>query len=345
MRPVIEAAPPSDDVSRAARAEASGSERSERPKSNAAGAPERASMKAAKTSRLRRAVPFVIAIALMAVVLVRIDWNAFVANLLRVNYPAFLAFIVVFMVALLSADAFASAVIYRRTIAGLRFREFFVARGASYLPSLVNHHLGQAWLTYFLSRAYGVDIQRMAGGTLLVYASWAGCLGLLACIAFVAADLPVGWIAGTVPIGLMYLALLALKPARLANNRLLAPLFEAGVVGHLRAMAARLPHLVVLMLGTWLPFWFFGVRVPLTAALIYVPILVVGVTLPVTPLGLGTRDALATAFFERYAEGGTEAERLAAVAASTTATVVALLVVEAALGTLLLRRASRMLPE
>jgi len=137
---------------------------------------------------------------------------------------------------------------------------------------------------------------------------------------------------------------LAVKPARLAENRVLGPLFEAGVLGHLLAMLVRLPHLLVLFFGTWLPFWFFGVKVPVREAVSYVPILMVAVTLPITPQGFGTRDALAALFFEKFAALPTQEERLAAIAASTTATAVALLVVEAALGLLLLPRATRMVP-
>jgi hypothetical protein len=143
--------------------------------------------------------------------------------------------------------------------------------------------------------------------------------------------------------GLAYLTLLALRPERLARGRILGPLFEAGVKGHLLAMAVRLPHLAVLFLGTWVPFLFFGVDIPLPVALGTIPIIMVAVTLPLTPLGVGTRDALAATFFASYASGSSEPERLAAVAASTATFAVALVVVEAALGLALLRRASRLM--
>ena len=294
--------------------------------------------------RWRQALPFVVAIALMAVVLARIEWRAFLAHLAGVSHAAFLGFVVAFTLSLLAADSFATSNIYRRSIPGIRFRDVFVARGASYLPSLLNHHVGQAWLTWFMTRAYGVDVRRMIGATLLVYASWGGCVLGLACVALLAAGWPVGWLAPPLLLGLSYLGLLAVKPARLAENRVLGPLFEAGVLGHLSAMLVRLPHLLVLFFGTWLPFWFFGVKVPIREAVSYVPILMVAVTLPITPQGFGTRDALAALFFERFAALPTQEERLAAIAASTTATAIALLVVEAALGLLLLPRATRMVP-
>jgi hypothetical protein len=194
-----------------------------------------------------------------------------------------------------------------------------------------------------MARAHRVDLRRMAGATLLVYATWAGLLSLLAAAAFGANGKPVSWIIAIFAAGLAYLALLAIKPRALAHIALLAPLFDAGVGGHLSAMLLRLPHMVVLFMGTWVPFLLFGVDVPIGAALAYIPMLMVVVTLPLTPLGVGTRDALAAELLTQFASGATEAERLAAVAASTTTTAIALVVLEALLGLLLLRRAQRLI--
>ncbi|MCA9622182.1 MAG: flippase-like domain-containing protein [Myxococcales bacterium] len=289
----------------------------------------------------RRLLPFVLGAGLVAWVLSRVDWDAFTTALGRVNHLGFIAFVAGLLLALLAADSFATVHVYRRTVPQLRFGPFFLVRGASYLPSLLNHHLGQAWLTWLLARAYRIDLRRMAGATLLVYATWAGCLLLLASAAFISAGYPAIWVVVILGAGLAYLLLLFLKPKALAETRLLAPLFDAGVSGHLTAMITRIPHVVVLFVGTWVPFLFFGVEVPLSAALIYVPVLMVVVTLPLTPLGVGTRDALAATFFAQYVNAPTEAERLAAVAASTTTVAVTLVVLEAALGLVLLRSATR----
>jgi hypothetical protein len=289
----------------------------------------------------RRLLPFLLAAALVAWVLSRVDWNAFRAALGAVNHLAFFGFVAVFLVALLAADSFATVHVYKRTVPEVRFGPFFVVRGASYLPALINHHLGQAWLTWLLAKVYRIELRRMAGATLLVYVTWGGCLLVLAAAAFIAAGLPSAWILVPLGAGVGYLVLLGVKPKRLAEGKLLGPLFEAGIVGHLTAMLTRLPHVVVLFVGTWVPFLFFGVDVPFTTALVYVPILMVVVTLPLTPLGVGTRDALAATFFVEFVVAPTEAERLAAVAASTTTMAVALVLLEAALGLALLRAATR----
>jgi Lysylphosphatidylglycerol synthase TM region len=289
--------------------------------------------------RWRRALPFALAAALVAFVLSRLDYRAFLAALARVDAPLFAAFAAVFVLALCAADTFATVLVYRRSVARVAFRDFFVLRGASYLPSLLNHHVGQAFITVFLARVHDVPLARVAGATLLVYASWCGCLLLLAAAAFPACGEGPALSALLLGAGSLYLAVLAARPSRLTRVGLLAPLFEAGVRGHLLALAARVPHLLVLFAGTWLPFWFFDVRIPLGPALKYVPLLMVAVTLPVTPQGFGTRDLLAAALFERFAAGATREEHLAAIAASTTSWAVAITLAQAALGSLLLHRA------
>ena len=288
---------------------------------------------------MAQALPFALALGLIAIVFSRLDLRTFVAHLAAVNVPAFFLFGVVFVLALLSADTFATVIVYRRTVAKISFRDFWVLRGASYLPSMLNHHVGQAFITYFLSRTHGVPLFRVAGATLLVYASWMGCLLGIGCVAIWQNGGSITWIAAVLGVGLLYLLVLALRPAFLARTKLLAPLFEAGVTGHLIALFARLPHFVVLFLGTWLPFRFFGVNIPPGAAAAYIPILMVIVTLPLTPQGFGSRDAAAAFFFERFANGATHDDRLAALAAATMSWGVVFTVVEALMGLLLLRRA------
>jgi hypothetical protein len=293
-----------------------------------------------KTSPLwKKALPFAIALALIGFTVSRIDLRAFARNIAAVNAPAFLSFSAAFVFGLLTADAFASAIVYRRTVAPVTFREFWVLRGASYLMSILNHHVGQAFVTYYVSRTHRVSLARIAGATLLVYASWMGCLLLAGAAAMVLAGWPLFRPALALGAGVLYLVVIALKPAPLARIQFLAPLFEAGFVGHVVALVVRIPHFLVLFVGTWLPFWFFGVKIPLGAALAFVPIMMVAATLPITPQGVGTRALLAVTFFARYAPGATPEEQAAAIAASMTSFEVAFTMVEAVLGLVLLRRA------
>lgn len=293
----------------------------------------------------RRVLPFVIALALIGVVVSRLELSAFFAALSRVDHAAFFGITVGFIIALLVADTFGSVVLYRLTIAPIRYSDFFLLRGASYLPSLLNHHLGQAFLTYFLSRTYDVKLVRAAGATLLSYAAWAACILSFGTLALAFDGNPT-WLAVFVVLGLGYFGVIQARPRWLAQYNLLAPLFETGVVGHLVAVLARVPHFGVLFIGHWALFEVFDINIPWVSAALYLPILMVVTTLPITPQGFGTRDAFSSLVFVQFAPGASEAERLAQIGAATLSWGIGLTLVQAVLGLVLMRFAlKRFRPE
>lgn len=274
---------------------------------------------ATRVSTARKIVPFVVATGLLAFVGSRIDFGAFVDALAGLDYVTFLGFALAWQIVLLGADALGNYAAYRLTMPDVRARDFYVFRGASYLPGMVNHHLGQAYMTYLMARLAKIPVARVAGATLVSYAGWMGCLLGCVAIALPLTGLPLGYVPIILTAGIAYLAVVHLKPARLAKTTLLAPLFEAGLRGHAISLAARVPHLAVLVLGTWGAYLLFHVDIPIGTALLYLPILLVATTLPITPQGFGTREALAATFFAKFAQGHTDAERLGRLTASTTA--------------------------
>jgi len=294
----------------------------------------------------RRILPFATAAALLAFVVSRLDFKAFWSAVSSTHYVLFFVFAVVFNAALLAADSLATVQVYRSTICPVRYRELIVIRAASYLPSMLNHHVGQAWLTYFMAKVYKAPLWRMAGATLLVYATTFGCVYLLGAAALPFNHGRVSWLTPTIGLigaaGVGYMAVIAIKPAVLRARQTTSVLVEAGVRGHLLSLAYRLPHVVVLFLGTWLPFLFFGVDIPLTDALAYIPIVMLVTALPITPQGVGTRDVIALQLLARYAPG-TPAEQAGAVAATTLSWVCALTLVQAGVSPLFMRRAQKML--
>lgn len=299
----------------------------------------------ASPSLARRALPFLLAAVLLAYVLSRLDLDRFAAAIASTHYVLFFVFTLAFTLTLLAADSFATSKIYARTVHPIRFRELFVIRGASYLPSLLNHHVGQGWLTYYVSRAYGAPLWRVAGATLLVYATTFACLLLIGTVALVLNPDKVAWLGTTIlavaAAGAVYAVVVVVGPQFLRRRQALAPLFELGLAGQIVQVAYRLPHIVVLFVGTLVPFWFFGVWVPLDKALVYIPILMLIAALPITPQGVGTRDVVALELLAPFAPG-TPAEQTAAVVAATLSFACALTIVQALVSTLMLRQARQL---
>lgn len=83
-----------------------------------------------ETPLWRRALPFVVAVGLLAWVFSDIDYVEFVAALRRTNIALYIAFAAVFTVLLLLADAFATAGVYRAVVTDVSTRDVFIVRGA-----------------------------------------------------------------------------------------------------------------------------------------------------------------------------------------------------------------------
>src|SRR6266542_1857535 len=96
-----------------------------------------------RRARFRGVLSFAAGAALVAFVLTRLDYSAFIAHLASTHYGAYLAFALVFNLALVSADTLAIQYLYARTVYPFSYRELFLLRAASYLPSLLNYHVGQ----------------------------------------------------------------------------------------------------------------------------------------------------------------------------------------------------------
>ncbi|MCA9626235.1 MAG: flippase-like domain-containing protein [Myxococcales bacterium] len=292
----------------------------------------------------RRALPFLLAIGLLGWVLHRTGWQQLRGALSQTNLVVFFAFSWAMQVLSLLADSYATTYVYRKTVCPIRFREMVVIRGASYLPSMLNHNLGQAWLTYFIARRYTAPLWRVAGATLLVYGTNLAGLLLLCALALPFNGARVPWLAPVVGLaclgGLGYFALLKWGARLLSRWQATAPLVEIGVSGHLKAIAVRIPHVATLYLSTWLVFSFFGVWIPPGAALAYVPVLMVVAALPLTPGAIGTRDAVAVELLAAFATGE---HGVSAIAATTLSWFVMLNLGAALLSPPLMRRASTLL--
>lgn len=294
----------------------------------------------------RTVAPFVMAAALVAFVLSRLDLDAFLEAMRHVNHLALATFAVTFLGALLITDCFATRETYRRTVAEVDFKSLMVLRVASYLPSILSHHLGQASLTYFLAKVYKAPVWRVAGATLVVYATVLGGLVIISSAALPFKAATVSWLAPALGVllslAVVYLIVLQRRPAFLLQRQVTAPLVELGVKGHLVLVLYRVPHLVVLFFGNWIPFELFGVHIPLADALMLIPVVMLVASLPITPQGVGTRDAVALQLFSGFAVGS-PSERAATLAAATLSFAVSLTLVQLLVSPLFLARARQLL--
>lgn len=264
----------------------------------------------------RKLVSVAIAVCLLGWGLSQVDFRSFLSRLAGINHVAYVGFMLVFVLALLVADAAAIRHVYSRYVCKVEFSEIIALRGASYLPSLINYHVGQAWLTWYVSKTYGARVARVTGATLLNYATIFASLGILGALAYPFGQKSIPWLGQTlVALGLGalgYAIVVVAKPKFLLKIPGFDTLFDAGVRGHLMALLWRFPHVVILFLGMWLPFGFFNVRIPMGDALAYIPILMLVGALPITPQGVGTRDVIALSLLSSYAPSSNQSGSITA---------------------------------
>jgi len=289
----------------------------------------------------RRWLPWLAAAGLFAWLLARVPVGA-LRDALRdsLRQGAWLPVVVwalIATVAVLPLDAFATR--EALAIAGLSrgCREILLVRGASYLLGLVSYVAGQGGVGIWLAKS-GARAARAAGAMLFLMVSNGIALVLLAALGLLA-DLPgerrglLLWLtAGAIAGIALYLAVIASRVRWLAGRAALAPLFAAGLAGHLRAAAARLPHLVVMAGLQWAAFRAWGLAVPFWRGLALMLVVLLVGALPVTPSGLGTSQVLQVLLFSPWSPATTAAARGADVLALSLVYSVSGLLWQAAVG-------------
>lgn len=269
---------------------------------------------------LRRTWPWVVGIAILAGLATRVPLGELRDRLGEGPHLTLALVNALINLAVLGTDSLATwvgliAVRLRRP-----FRVVLVVRGATYLLFVVNYAIGQGGFGYYLYRS-GAAALRATGATLFLIGTNFATLIVVTAAAWAIGGSRIGGAAMSWTLlaccaaFAVYLVVVARAPGMLARRDVLAPLFEAGLRGHAIAMAGRLPHIAVIVIGHWIALRAWGIPVPFAAGVMLMPALVVASVLPLSPAGLGTTQAAFVALFQDYAAGVTPEQRSAAVLA------------------------------
>jgi uncharacterized membrane protein YbhN (UPF0104 family) len=273
----------------------------------------------------RRWIPRLAAAAILAFLVREVRPDSLREAFRHGAWGALSAYIILEVVLALAADAFGSREAFAAAGVVRSWTQVFFARGASYLPGLFSYVVGQWGMGYYLVRT-GNSLGRSAGAILLMMV-----VNGIVLVFFAAGGLGIGLVRGglvgarsdvlalTIAAVLggtvAYFAIVVARPRRLESYTLLAPLFEAGLAGHLRAILARIPHVLLLVLLNWGAFRIYGIAVPILDGVLLNGVVLLSAALPVTPGGLGTTQALQMLFFSPWADASTSADRAATVLA------------------------------
>jgi uncharacterized membrane protein YbhN (UPF0104 family) len=276
---------------------------------------------------VRRWLPWLIAAAILAVMAARLD----TADLARAfaTGPSFQVALcsTAVVVAALAADSWATLQAFAATGVRCPWGGLLEARGASYLLGLLGGAVGQGGMGIYLHRAGAGAVRALGTVGFLLATQLTALAAVAACGAAAELADPAG-ASSLVRRSLPLLALLAAgfalyalvlvwRPAWLTRHALLAPAFGAGLGGFLRSTAARLPHVLVMILGLWLGLRLWGVPMPLAHGLVVIAITVLITVVPLVPSGIGTLELAVVELVAPYAPAAAAAAQRASVLAFT----------------------------
>ena len=290
--------------------------------------------------KLGRILPWAVTLALLFYVFRSISFPQILTALVSAaswTVPA----LVLLVLCVYLGDSFAIWKTFGWFVARLSFREVLVVRGATYLLALVNYTVGQGAIVYFVNRSRGIPLLRGTAAVLLVMGTNILLLLILASIGLlVAPDMPPALrnvVFGAYGALAFYVLLLVLRPRWLTSRPIFDVLFAAGVSGHLRALLVRFPHIGVLMVFTYTSLRAFGVQVPVSQAVLYLPIIYFISVLPIAVMGLGTTQAAMLYFLSSYVPNATPAAAKAAILAASLGGQAVALAVQVVIGVFCMR--------
>ena len=293
----------------------------------------------------RRLWPWLLGVAILVAIARRVPFAAFQSAIHDGPHLRLFAVDMLVIVAVLFADTFATWVALRVNATPWTGPRVLAVRGATYILSLLNYAVGQGGIAYYLHKD-GMPTPRAAGITLFTMGTTLATLLLLTTATWLIGGQATGtlmwWtlVGGCVAFAL-YLVAIAIRPASLARRELLAPLFDTGLGGHALAIAARLPHVALIVLGHWFAMIAWNIHVPFYAAATVMPAVVIAGVIPISPAGLGTTQAALVYFFSDFVAAPTADARAGAVLAFSIVHFVYALVGQLAVGLLCLPLARR----
>jgi len=289
-----------------------------------------------------------VALGLLSYLFHKIKLSDMLAALTQCNLPLLLGAVTTGVTGAWLGDGWATSRVLSWFLVPVGFREVLVVRAASYLLGILNVSLGQAGLIYYVHRTRRVPVLAVTGlslmymGTIVLVLTGLSLAGVL--LAEDEHTRRFGSLLAVLGLGaLIYFALIRIRPRALARFPLLAPLFRAGVTGHLKATVVRVPHVLFMMLGFYLVLRSFYISVPVHVGMIYIPLVFLVSSVPVVPFGLGTMQMATVHLFAPYAGDATLAARQARALTASLAGSALPMVFQALLGLAFLHRVGEMM--
>ena len=257
-----------------------------------------------------RGVPVALTVGIFLVVFWRIPFGVFWHALSRAQLLPFLGLIGSFSLCFFLLDTFVLSKLIRWFHGPLPYRELLPVRAVTYLVSIINTQLAQGALALYMHRRFHTPLAQITSTVMLMILLETSNLILFATVGFMAfpGGVPLSLLALPLALALIWLLLIGLARGKLgslgqwlSSSELLstfrrARLRQCAIVLGLKGAGfclALLVHSQALA--------FFGIEIPLTRLVAFLPVVFLMGALPVTVAHLGTSQAAWIFFFSAYA--------------------------------------------
>jgi uncharacterized membrane protein YbhN (UPF0104 family) len=244
----------------------------------------------------------------------------------HVNLLPFSLFLVAYFAVIYVVDAGVTRHVIRRFIKEVSLKDVLLARGVTYLIMVVSYPASQAAFAYYFKRRYRIPIFQILGTFLFIMMIDLWWIMTLAFVGSFYQDYSIAGIDLSRTVRITVLAAYGLYVVWIAFWRRwpdngfwksITPTFierqrdrgafrifaRAGVIDYVRVAILRLPIHFTIIISMYVVVKTFGCHIPFTQILGNIPLVFFIGTLPITPGGLGTTNAVMVELLRRHLTG------------------------------------------
>lgn len=295
-----------------------------------------------RTRLLARLLPWVITIAIFALIFRRVPFASVWHALAGARLAPYLAVMAPYSVFYLAIDTFALTRVINWFNCRVAYRDVLPIRATTYLLTLLNSNLGQGGIALYLHRREGVPLLEVASSVLFLMFVELYQLTFFSSVGVLLAPRTVDFPLGTVYTALYGYLAVHLVFFRAADSwlekrpwaRVLRTFRLARPRHYLRLLLYKSPNFLMATIVYYFALRCFGIAIPYLELVLYLPIIFFSAALPIGVAHLGAPQLLWIYFFGSYAS---EASLLA----FSLATHFIFMIMNATLGVPFLPRATR----
>ncbi len=271
--------------------------------------------------RLQQSIPWLIAAVIFFFLFKKIPPMDVLKTMASANIPLFIFYSISYFVIVMLIDCLGLQWGFSRFVASVDLKETILMRGATYLLMLINYNLGQGGMAFYLKRTHQAPLFKTLGTIfyftlidLSIVLAMGVVVGSVKELAYRGIALqPIIIRSGFIFFTAFFLWILfwrlsntvwgrSFEKIKMMNWILNRPLFysfrESNFSDYATAFLWRLPTVFLVIFSFFLWSHAFKSPIPLQDIFIYGPIILVVGTLPLTPGGVGTVQALCVEFFK-----------------------------------------------